>query len=149
MPTMKGDNAMAPELLDTSVLARYLVGDAPDLAARARSLVDSYRPLRISLVALAEIGYLLTRRYGIDRAWVVQGLIDLLNRDNIEVHEVPTDLAVEALAFCAPSARVSFTDAMLWAIARRSGASVWTFDRAFPSEGIEKREPAQVAGGED
>jgi predicted nucleic acid-binding protein len=69
-------------------------------------------------------------------------LIDLLNRENIDTHEVPTEVAIQALRFCRPSGRVNFGDAMLWAVARASApARVWTFDRRFPADGIERWEP--------
>lgn len=41
---------------------------------------------------------------------------------------------------CRPSGRVSFGDAMVWAAARSAGVEVvYTFDRRFPSVGIEVR----------
>lgn len=130
------------ELLDTCVVARYLVGDAPDLARRAAALIDSDRPLGIALVVIAELGYLLTRHYGVDRARVVAALADLLSRANIEAHGAPTEVAIEALQMCAPSGRVSFADAMLWAAARAApNARVWTFDEAFPPGGISVQAP--------
>lgn len=134
--------AVSAEFLDTNPVVRYLVGDEPGLAARATLLIESDRRLRLSLVTLAEIGFVLTRAYGIDRARVVDTLVDLLNRENLEVHEVSTDVAVQALRLCRPSGRVNFGDAMLWALARSlAPARVWTFDRRFPADGIECREP--------
>lgn len=138
------ETQLPPGLLDTSVVARYLVGDSPEHAACAAALIDSERPLRISLIVLAELGFLLTRFYRIDRFRVVDVLVDLLSRTNIEAHEIPTDLASEALSLCASSGRVSFADAMLWATARSiasTGAEIWTFDRSFPAEGIRRKEP--------
>lgn len=138
---MTRSDANPPELLDTSVMARYLIGDHPEMERRAVALIDSDRPLHISVVALAEIGFLLQRHYGIARPAIVGSLIDLLMRQNIEAHEVPTEVAIHALRMCAPSGRVSFADAMLWATARAGSAAVWTFDRAFPTDGITRREP--------
>jgi predicted nucleic acid-binding protein len=139
---MPASEAGSPGLLDTSVIARYLVGDEPTMAARAAALIDSDRHLRISVIVLAELGFLLTRFYRIDRSRVVDTLVSLLGRANIEAHEVPTDLAVEALRLCAPSGRVSFADAMLWATARCAGdMGVWTFDRGFPGDGVRRQEP--------
>jgi predicted nucleic acid-binding protein len=136
------ETSSTPDLLDTSVIARYLIGDAPEQAARAVVLIDSDRPLRISLIVLAELGFLLTRFYKIDRSRVVAVLVDLLSRANIEAHEIPTHLAAEALQFCASSGRTSFADAMLLATARASaGATIWTFDRSFPDLGVRLNEP--------
>ena len=58
---MSASDPDPPDLLDTNVVARYLVGDAPQLAARAAALIDSDHPLRISVIALAELGFVLTR----------------------------------------------------------------------------------------
>ena len=130
------------EFLDTNAVTRYLLRDHPTHPPRARGLIESERRLRISIVTLAEVGYILTRVGGVSRAEAVDTMVDLLNRENIEVHEVPTELAVQALGLCRPSGRVNFGDAMLWAVARSaSPARVWTFDERFPSAGVEVRQP--------
>lgn len=130
------------QFLDTNCIARYLLGDHPDHSPRAQALIESDRLLRISLVHVAETAFLLTRGAGIDRADVVAALVDLLERENIETHEVATELVVQALGMCSPSGRVSFADAMLWATAKSAApATVWTFDQHFPLEGITVLEP--------
>jgi predicted nucleic acid-binding protein len=130
------------EFLDTNPVVRYLVRDAPDLAARATALIESERRLFLSVVTVAEIGFVLTSTYRIERSRVVDALIGLLNRENIDTYEAPTEVAIQALRFCRPSNRVNFGDAMLWAVARASApARVWTFDRRFPMDGVERREP--------
>jgi predicted nucleic acid-binding protein len=130
------------EFLDTNAIARYLVEENPEMTARAATLIDSERSLRISVVVLAEVGYLLTKFYRIERARTVGALIDLLNRENVETHEIGTELAIQALRLCEPSGRVSFADALTWAVARLSApARVWSFDTRFPTEGIDVREP--------
>jgi len=128
--------------LDTSVLARYLVQDHPELGRRAAALIDSSARLSVSLVILTELAFVLTRHYRIGRKQVVAALTELALRENIETHEAPSEVAVEALEMCAPSGRISFADAMAWAIARTSSdATVWSFDRRFPTRGITLREP--------
>jgi predicted nucleic acid-binding protein len=130
------------EFLDANPVVRYLVGDHPDHSPRARALIDSERRLRISLVTLAEVGFVLTRVCGVPSVDAVDAMIALLERANVDAHEVDTDLAVEALGLCRPSGRVNFGDAMLWAVARASGrAVVWTFDDRFPPHAIELRQP--------
>jgi predicted nucleic-acid-binding protein len=130
------------EFLDTNTLARYLIRDNPAMTERAAALIDSDRSLRIGVVALAEVDYLLTTFYRIERARAVDAIIDLLNRENIEAHEIATDLAIQALRLRRPSRRVSFAAALLWAVARSvAPARVWSFDTRFPTDGIERREP--------
>jgi predicted nucleic acid-binding protein len=131
-----------PDFVDTSVLARYLIQDAPDLGSRAAALIDSDTPLCVSMIVLAELGYVLTRHYRIGRDEVVDAMSGLLRRANIEVYEAPLDVVCEALDLCRPSSQVSFADALTWAQARASGdATVWSFDRRFPEGGIQLREP--------
>jgi predicted nucleic acid-binding protein len=130
------------EFLDTNPVVRYLVRDNVEFATRAEALIDSGRPLRLSVVTIAEIAFVLVRHYKIDRARVVDALVELLNRANIDTHEVVTEVAVEALLLCRRSGRINFADALLWAVARTAApARVWTFDRRFPDQDIERREP--------
>lgn len=141
-PPVEPGESSPLEFLDTNTLARYLIRDNPAMTERAAALIDSDRSLRISVLVLAEAGYLLTSFYRIERARAVDALIDLLNRENIEAHEIATDVAIQALRLCQPSRRVSFADALLWAVARSvAPARVWSFDTRFPTDGIELREP--------
>jgi predicted nucleic acid-binding protein len=127
--------------LDANVVLRYLTDDPPALAERAAILIDSGTELTISPLILAEVGYVLTKTYQRDREQVVDALVDFVQRDNLQVYHVDTDIAVEALERCRPSNRVSFADTMLWAEARSSGGVVYTFDERFPGEGIQVRRP--------
>lgn len=130
------------EFLDSSALVRYLTDDPPEQARRVSELLDASSALLVSPLVLAEVGYVLTRVYGRDRAQVVAALTDLLRRRNVQCYLVSTELALEALELCRPSGRVSFADALLWAEARSSGATrIWSFDRRFPGEGILVQEP--------
>lgn len=127
-------------LLDTSVLVRYLTSDPPQSAAEAAELVEGEERLLIASVTLAETAFTLTSFYRADRAVCVDALIDLLRRDNIAMLDLTTELAVEALMLSRPSKRVSFADALEWAAARHSGTTtVYTFDRSFPVQGIDRR----------
>jgi predicted nucleic-acid-binding protein len=132
----------AVEFLDTNPVIRYLVSDDPDLAGRATALIESERRLAFTGVTVAEIGFVLTSVYRVERTRVVDTLIDLLSRENLDTHEAPTEIVIQALRFCQPRGRVNFADAMLWAVARATApAHVWTFHRRFPEDGIERREP--------
>lgn len=129
---------MAPPLLDTSVLLRYLTRQPPELALRARELIEGEPELLLSEIALAEAGYVLTSFYRVERASVVDALQSLVQRRNVRLVNLPKPIAFQALALCRPSRRVSFADALLWAQARTLGVSrIFTFDRKFPSDGLE------------
>jgi predicted nucleic acid-binding protein len=127
-------------LLDTSVLIRYFTGAPLELARRSRELIDGRDELAITDVAIAEVAWVLGSYYGIPREQIVDHLLGLLGRANIRTFRLEKHLVVEALMLCRPSARVSFTDALIWAAARSAGgATVYSFDRRFPTDGIEVR----------
>lgn len=128
--------------LDTSTLVRYLTAEPPEMARRARVLLDSGDSFVLTEAALVETAYVLRRTYQMPREQVVDLLVDLIQRETITVHQLDKQTVIAALLLCRPSGRVSFGDALIWAVARCSSpATVYTFDRRFPSEGIDAREP--------
>ena len=56
------------EFLDANPVLRYLLADHPDQFARSRTLIESERRFRLSIVTLTEIAYVLTRVAGVPRA---------------------------------------------------------------------------------
>jgi predicted nucleic acid-binding protein len=137
--------------LDTSVIVRYLIQDDPNLGEQARRIIDECPSLIIPAVTIAETAFVLTSFYSMPRVAVVDALIALIQRHNVSVDQLDTDIVIQALMLCRPSVRVSFADAMLWASARQSGTGsvVYSFDRRFPSMGITLRSeaPDQRPGG--
>ena len=123
-------------LLDTSVVVRYLMRDQPDLAAASARVIENEDLLLVSDVAIAEVAHVLMSTYGVARERVVDQLMALLQRDNVDMLHLPKELAIGALAKCRPSGRVSIPDALIWAAARTENLSVYTFDRRFPAGGI-------------
>jgi predicted nucleic acid-binding protein len=130
------------EFLDSDVICRYLMNDHPTLSPRAAGLIDSDRPLRISVLILAEVSHVLRSVYGRTSDQIAGALIQLLERVNIQTHELDTDVTIEALDLTRPSRRVSVPDALLRALALSAGpARIWSFDRRFPNAGIDLSEP--------
>ena len=120
------------------MLARYLTRDPPDQAELARRLVESDESVLVPLVTLLEVAFVLGRHYYLARDTIIDLLIGLLERDNVDVLEMPHALAIEALALCPPSNRVSFADALIWASARaRPRGPLYTFDQRFPAEDLD------------
>lgn len=128
--------------LDTSIIVRYITADVPELADRAADIIEATGPLYVTPVVLVEAAFVLTRNYEMPREEVVDTLIELIRRDNVQVIDLEKEMVVEALLHCRPSGRVSFADAMIWAAARSSDETrtIYTFDRRFPSEGVELRD---------
>jgi predicted nucleic acid-binding protein len=124
--------------LDTNIIIRYLTGTPEHLARRATEIIDGDRDLVVSELVLSEAAYVFSSVYRAPRIVVVDALSEFLQRANIRLHFLTKPEALTALDLCRDSGRVSFADALLWAIARKAGAGlILTFDERFPSEGIE------------
>ena len=127
-------------LLDTSIVVRYLTGDPPEMAERAARIIDKEEGLQVTDVVLAETAYVLTSVYGVPRDVVVDHLIAFIQKQNIQPLGLDKGAVLQALLLCRPSARVSYADALVWAVARSSGVRVvYSLDERFPSDGIEVR----------
>ena len=127
-------------LLDTSILIRYFVDDPPGSSGRVSTLIDGNEDLIIPEVILAECGFVLASNYRLPREVIVDNLVALLRKKNIDTLMLSKSLAEEALLLCRPSRRVSFADALTWAAAISSGIGVvYSLDRRFPSADIELR----------
>ena len=132
---------LSPPFLDTNVIVRHFVGEPPEQAAEASRIIEEAENLQVSGVALTETAFVLRSVYHISRETIIDNLTDLVQRDNISIYAMDKNLVVEGLMMCRPSGRVSIADAMLWATARSDRASaIYTFDRRFPSQGIEIRQ---------
>lgn len=127
-----------PAFLDTSLIVRYLVQDVPDRIEQVRKVIEEHSNLSLTEGTIAETAYVLIKAYCLPRQVVVDTLIALLRRRNIKVHGLDKTVAIHGLLLCRPSGRVSFADAMLWAVARSAGSrsAVFTLDERFPDDGI-------------
>ena len=121
---------------------RYLTGDVPELLASSTRILDETLRLYVTEGILTETAYVLTSFYEVPREQVVDSLIDLISKENVVMHGLNKDITIQALLLCRPSKRVSFADALLWAAAVSSGcgACIYSFDRRFPSSGVELRQ---------
>lgn len=126
--------------LDTSMAVRYLVRDVPEMAEQAATVIDGEEILWITGVALVEADYVMRSVYLLPRAMVIDQLMALLRKQNIDCHGLDKGIVLQALLMCRPSGRISVADAMIWAAARSSGRNiVYTFDERFPTDGITVR----------
>lgn len=125
------------DLLDTSMVVRYLTGDPPDLADVSAQVIDGVATFLVTDVVIVETAYVLISVYDVPRAAVVDGLIALLSKANIDTFRLDKDLVLEALLLCRPSGRVSFADALVWAATRsQANAAVYSLDERFPDQGL-------------
>ena len=131
-----------PEIafLDTNMVVRYITGMPSEMATRAAQVIDHLDNLWVTPVVVAETAHVLMSVYQVPRAEVVDHLIELMLKENINSHAIDEDQVIQGLLLCRPSGRVSVPDALIWAEARSAGAQVvYTFDEAFPSQGLEVR----------
>jgi predicted nucleic acid-binding protein len=125
--------------LDTSYIVRYLTNDPPPMAKIAEAVIDSDQPLIISALILAESAYVLSVVYEVPRSAVIDALMSLIQRQNIQLLNLPKPLVLKALLLCRDSNRHSFADVLLWAEAyHRNAPGIYTFDKRFPIDGLER-----------
>jgi predicted nucleic acid-binding protein len=128
--------------LDTSVIVRYLVGTPPAQARRAAGLVDGESEVGISLVALAECAHVLRTQYGVAQADIIDSLIGVVQRENVRVLGLRTEVLVESLVRARALPGRPITDAMIVASSIAADAlPLATFDRDQRRYGIATREP--------
>lgn len=125
--------------VDVNVLLRYLLNDIPEMAERARRQVESYEPLGVTPVALAEVAWTLAGpRYRIDRGAVATQLVELLARENVVLVGFSKEEAQAALLTCGSGAGgASLGDALIAACARSAGVrEIYSFDQNFSRAGL-------------
>jgi predicted nucleic acid-binding protein len=116
--------------VDTSVVVRYLVGSPPAQARRAAAVIDGDEVIGLPLVALLETAHVLRTQYDVDRASVIEVLIELLTRENVTLLGLPTTEALAALVRARSLAGSPIPDALIAATSRWIGAlPLYSFDR--------------------
>ncbi len=111
--------------VDTNILVRYLTGDHPEQAARARAVVDAGEVF-VSTTVFLEAEWVLRSVYGFSSAEVAQALRAFAGLPGVSA-ESPT-LIAEALDRAERG--MDFADALHLGAAARCEA-VLTFDRGF------------------
>ena len=128
--------------LDTSVIVRYLVGTPPAQARRAAGLIDNESEVGISLGALAECAHVLRTEYGVAQTDIIDSLIGLVQRENVRVLGLRTEVLVESLVRARALPGRPIADAMIVAASIAADAlPLATFDREQRRYGIATREP--------
>jgi predicted nucleic-acid-binding protein len=117
--------------LDTNVLVRYLAQDDPVQSPRATDLIEQRlteeEPGFISVVAMAEIAWVLDRAYGLADRDIAAAIEAILQAELLVVEsEQEVFTAMTALK----DRRGSFADALIGALGAKAGCSrTLTFDR--------------------
>jgi predicted nucleic acid-binding protein len=128
---------------DTSVLVRYLVGTPAGQARQAAKLIDDDDlEIGVAPVALAECAHVLRTQYDVPPRDILDALIDLVQRENVRMLGVSTELVVQHLVLARSMPGRPIPDALIVASAVAAGAeSLATFDRDQRRYGIPIRQP--------
>jgi len=129
--------------VDTSVVVRYLVGTPRDEAVRAAALIDDDDvEIGVSMVALAECAHVLRTQYGVASQEIVDSLIAFVQRENVAVLGLRTDVLVGMLVRARSMPGRPISDALIAAASLGANAlPLATFDRGQARYGIAVREP--------
>jgi predicted nucleic acid-binding protein len=128
--------------VDTSVLVRYLVGTPAAQARKAAALVDGADEIGVSPVAIAECAHVLRTQYGIQRGDILESLIALIQRENLRVLGLRTDVLLGVLVRARNLPGRPIPDALIVAASLAADAlPLATFDRDQRRYGVATRDP--------
>lgn len=127
---------------DTSVVVRYLVGTPLGQSKRAAALMDSGQEIGISVIALLETAHVLRTQYGVERREIVDILIELLTRTDIELLGLPKAAALNALVRARSLPGSPIPDALIAATSVWAGAlPLYSFDEQLAQHGVAVASP--------
>jgi predicted nucleic-acid-binding protein len=116
--------------LDTNVIVRFLTHDDPQQTAAARRLMHSLSPDApgfVSLIVVAELGWVLQTSYGFTRKEIEQVMENLLDSSALVVEQ--TDLVWQALRIF-KAGRACFADCLIESCGRAAECdNTVTFDK--------------------
>jgi predicted nucleic acid-binding protein len=128
--------------VDTSVLVRYLVGTPAAQARKAAALVDGPDEIGVSQVVLAECAHVLRTQYGIERVDILDSLIALVQRENVRMLGLRTDVLLGMLVRARQLPSRPLPDALIVATSLAFDAlPLATFDRDQRQYGVATRDP--------
>ena len=129
--------------IDTSVLVRYLVGTPAAEAGAAARLVDNLAEhIGISPVVLVETAHVLRTQYGVARERVLEELIGVIQRENVQLLGSRTEPVLEMLVRARGLPGRPIPDALIVAAAMGGdAAAVATFDRGQARYGFPVVQP--------
>ena len=126
--------------VDTDILVRHLVGDPPDMAARATAYLGSASELLVTDLVVAEAVSVLESFYEVSRRAIATSMRSMLTHSSVVV--VDAALLLRSIEIYEHD-RLDFAEAYLVASAESSGVdAVASFDRSIDRVGtVERIEP--------
>ncbi len=104
---------------------RYLLNDNAELSQKARDIIDSNTNLFVCDGVCAEIVYVLSKVYGVEREIISLKVVEFLNKENIHVSN--KEIATKSLELFA-NQNIDYIDCLLCAYNHVENFKVETFD---------------------
>lgn len=130
---------MSKNLIDTNLIIRFLVNDDQKKVARVETLLKDKDSINILLdTVLAEIIWVLSSYYLLEKQEVVEKVRALIHVDTIECNEV---LVNRSLTIWEEN-NISYIDAYLASVAELGNIQLYSYDKKFNSiSSITVKEP--------
>jgi predicted nucleic-acid-binding protein len=116
--------------IDTNVLVRYLQQDDPSQNAKASALIGSLNSDRrgyVSLITLAEVVWVLTRRFKLERRALAQIVDSLLRVQELVIEQAEV---VRKALYLFEDSKAGFSDCLVAQLGRAAGCDYTvTFDQ--------------------
>jgi predicted nucleic-acid-binding protein len=114
--------------VDTNLIVRLFVRDDESQAERVDDFIES--GAWVSHLVLTEAVWVFKSVYGAPRAQLRDAVETLLTHDRLSLED--SDVVRRALAHFSSNTKISFSDCMIFEIARKAGHSpLGTFDKAL------------------
>jgi predicted nucleic-acid-binding protein len=136
----QGREKSVSAFVDTNVLVRHLVGDPPDMAARATAYLRQETGLLVADLIVAETVYVLESFYEVARPEISETMRALITMESVSVVDAP--LLLRTLEIYEYD-RLDFAEAYLVASAESTNVmQVASFDRSIDRiQSIKRIEP--------
>lgn len=136
----QGSEKSVSVFVDTNVLVRHLVGDPPDLAARATAYLRKETGLLVADLVVAETIYVLESFYEVARPEISEAMRALIMMKSVSV--VDASLLLRSLEIY-ENDRLDFAESYLVALAESTNVvQVASFDRSIDRvQGVKRIEP--------
>lgn len=130
---------MSKNLIDTNLIIRFLVNDDPKKVERVEKLLKDKNNTNILLdTVVAEIIWVLSSYYSLEKQEVIEKARALIHVDSIECNEV---LINRSLTLWEEN-NISYIDAYLAAVAELGNIQLYSYDKKFNSiSSITVKEP--------
>lgn len=117
---------MAKNLIDTNLIIRFLVNDEPEKVTRVEHLLKDSKNKNVLLdTVIAEIIWVLTSYYSLDKIEIIEKIKALIHVDSVECNAF---LLNRALSIWEEN-NISYIDSYLSAVAELGNMPIYSYDR--------------------